>query len=61
DLLSNVLESNGWKKPFLFMPLRFALTSRKDSPDLIEVIEVLGVEKSCTRINRAIDLLKESR
>ena len=41
------------------MPLRFALTSRKDSPDLIEVIGALGAQKSVERIDRACEILRE--
>ena len=41
----------------LFMPLRFALTSRKDSPELIDVIEVLGQETVLSRLDRAISVL----
>jgi len=42
----------------LFMPLRWALTSRQDSPDLIEVIAVLGKDRSIERIQRALEILE---
>ncbi len=56
-LLDQVLEAGSWKKPFLFMPLRFALTSRKDSPDLLEVLAILGRETACKRIRKAMEIL----
>ena len=43
----------GVKKPQLFMPLRIALTGRKDSPGIFEVMEVLGRERSLERIAAA--------
>ncbi|MGE4633507.1 MAG: glutamate--tRNA ligase [Planctomycetota bacterium] len=55
--LEAILEGHQWKKPQLFMPLRFALTSRKDSPELIDVIEVLGQETVLSRLDRAISIL----
>lgn len=56
--LENVLSTLDIKKPFLFMPLRFALTSRRDSPDLIEVLTVLGPEITKSRIQRSMQLLE---
>lgn len=41
------------KKPQLFMPLRIALTGRKDSPGIFEVMEALGSERSVARIQAA--------
>ena len=55
--LDSVLDKGGWKKPFLFMPLRFALTSRRDSPDLLEVISVLGKDRCVERIQNALKVL----
>lgn len=55
--LDSVLEEGGWKKPFLFMPLRFALTSRKDSPDLLEVVSVLGKDRCIERIQNSLKVL----
>ena len=57
--LDDLISQHDWKKPFLFMPLRFALTSRKDSPDLIEVIGALGAQESVERIDRACEILRE--
>ena len=55
--LDSVLEEGGWKKPFLFMPLRFALTSRRDSPDLLEVVSVLGKDCCIERIQNSLKVL----
>jgi glutamyl/glutaminyl-tRNA synthetase len=53
-----MLTEKQWKKPLLFMPLRFALTSRSDTPDLIEVMMVLGRDRVIDRIERAIAILE---
>lgn len=58
--LDSVLESGGWKKPFLFMPLRFALTSRRDSPDLLEVVSILGKNRCAERIQKSVEVLSTS-
>jgi glutamyl-tRNA synthetase len=42
DLLDNFLQNLGWKPKEFFMPLRIALTGRKDSPPLLETLVVLG-------------------
>lgn len=55
--LAQLLDQHSLKKPQLFMPLRWALTSRQDSPDLIEVIAVLGKDRSIERIQRALEIL----
>lgn len=55
--LDSVLEDGGWKKPFLFMPLRFALTSRRDSPDLLDVVSVLGKDRCIERIHQSLEVL----
>ncbi len=56
--LDEVLDQHHLKKPFLFMPLRFALTSRKDSPDLVDVLTVLGPDTCSERIEAACRLLE---
>jgi glutamyl-tRNA synthetase len=58
EALDGMLTEKQWKKPLLFMPLRFALTSRSDSPDLIEVMMVLGRNSLIDRIERAIAILE---
>ncbi len=60
ESLDGLLAEKQWKKPYLFMPLRFALTSRSDSPDLIEVVVVLGRDSVIERIDRAIAILEGS-
>ena len=55
--LDSVLEKGGWKKPFLFMPLRFALTSRRDSPDLLDVVSILGKDRCIERIQNSLKVL----
>jgi len=47
------LEQEGVKLKALAQPLRIALTYRKDSPGLFEVMEVLGKEKTIERIEKA--------
>lgn len=46
------------KKPELFMPLRIALTGRRDTPAVGEVVSVLGQERVAARLSRAIELLE---
>lgn len=49
DAIKNVLdrqkEKLGWKPKDLFLPVRMITTGRKDSPPLVETLEVLGREK----------------
>jgi glutamyl-tRNA synthetase len=52
------LEEEGVKLKLLAQPLRIALTYRKDSPGLFEVMEVLGKEKTLERIERAREWIK---
>lgn len=47
------LEEEGQKLKVLAQPLRIALTYRKDSPGLFEVMEVLGKEQTLQRIEKA--------
>ncbi|MCA8962059.1 MAG: glutamate--tRNA ligase [Planctomycetes bacterium] len=46
-------EEWGLKKPQLFMPVRFALTGRGETPPVHEVIAVLGRERVVARLNAA--------
>ncbi|MCI0652257.1 MAG: glutamate--tRNA ligase [Planctomycetes bacterium] len=46
-------------KPELFMPLRLALTGRKDSPPILEVMQVLGKDKVLARLALAARSLAE--
>lgn len=53
--LEEVRTAVGVKKPQLFMPIRIALTGRKDSPGIFEVMEVLGKERSLARLAAAAE------
>jgi len=58
--LEGVLRELPIKKPQLFMPLRIALTGRKDSPGIYEVLDVLGRERSIERIVRGKALVAKA-
>ncbi|MDT8395644.1 MAG: glutamate--tRNA ligase [bacterium] len=49
------LEGEGLKLKALAQPMRIALTYRKDSPGLFEVMEVLGKERTLQRVRNARD------
>lgn len=53
DLLFAAAEKNGMKKGQILWPLRAALTGREYSPGAFEVAEILGKEKTMTRLQRA--------
>ncbi|WVQ76226.1 glutamate-tRNA ligase [Cryptococcus sp. DSM 104548] len=46
------------KKPQLLVPLRHALTERKKGPSVPELVSVLGLEESLSRLRRAEDFVK---
>ncbi len=52
-----VKENPSWNTKDLFMTLRIALTGRKVSPPLFETMEVLGREKTLSRLQKSADLL----
>jgi len=52
-----VEENPAWNVKDLFMTLRIALTGRTVSPPLFETMEVLGREKTVSRLQKAADLL----
>lgn len=52
------LDSEGLKLKALAQPLRIALTYRKDSPGLFEVMEVLGRESTLARIDKAREWIR---
>ncbi|TNF45562.1 glutamate--tRNA ligase [bacterium] len=52
------LETEGLKLKAIAQPLRIALTYRKDSPGLFEVLEVLGKERTLQRIQRVRDWIE---
>ena len=43
----------------MFQPIRVAVCGRKDAPPLFETLEVLGRETTLTRIDHALQMLKE--
>ena len=49
-----------WKSKDLFMPLRVALTGRKASPGLFEVMSVLGRALTRRRLRGAVEVLKQA-
>ena len=53
-------EDVGWKSRDLFMPLRVALTGRKASPGLFEVMSVLGRALTRRRLRHAVEVLKQA-
>lgn len=57
DLLHKVLEEDGLKMGKLAQPLRVALTGRTTSPGIIEVMELLGRERTVSRIEQALGRL----
>ena len=49
-----------WKTKELFMPVRVALTGRKASPGLFEVMAVLGRALTRRRLRQAVETLKQA-
>jgi glutamyl-tRNA synthetase len=54
----SIAEAEGWKAGDLFMPLRVALTGRKASPPLFDVMAVMGRALVRRRLQAAIELAK---
>lgn len=48
-----------WKSGQLFMPIRVAITGKTATPPLFETMVVLGRERTLTRIQAAVALLRE--
>lgn len=55
--LRAVAEAHGLKAGQLFMPIRIAVTGRKESPGLFETLRVVGDERVQARLAGAIDRL----
>jgi len=51
-------QEKGWKAPELFMLLRVAVTGQAVSPPLFECMDVLGKEKTVSRIAGALKILE---
>ena len=54
------LEGAGIKMKDVAQPIRVALTGRKASPGLFDVMVVLGRETTLTRLGRAIDVARNA-
>ncbi len=57
EALGAVVERRGIKAGALMQPLRVALTGRKDSPGIFEIVALLGREVTLDRLNRALAFL----
>ncbi|MDP8237392.1 MAG: glutamate--tRNA ligase [Candidatus Erginobacter occultus] len=57
EALRAVVERRGIKAGALMQPLRVALTGRKDSPGIFEIVALLGREVTLDRLNRALVFL----
>ena len=47
-----------WKKKEVYMAVRYALTARKDGPELIPLIDILGKEEVLKRVQAALEAIK---
>ncbi len=54
SILHSQLERLGWKPKDYFMPVRIAVTGRKDSPPLAQTMEVVGREMVRFRLRDAL-------
>jgi glutamyl-tRNA synthetase len=50
------IESNELKFPQLFQPIRISLTGGTQAPSVYDIIAILGIDETVTRINKAIEL-----
>ncbi|MFM8551840.1 MAG: glutamate--tRNA ligase [Nitrospiraceae bacterium] len=57
-LFKHVIEEQGLKMGQLAQPVRLAMTGRTASPGLFEVIELLGRDRTLTRLRKAIECAK---
>ena len=48
------IEENGLKFPQLFQPIRISLTGGTNAPSVYDIVAILGVEETVTRIKNAI-------
>ena len=58
NALSAVAESDKWGKREVFMTVRIAVTGRKATPSLFEMLEVLGKPLCQARLRSALAILK---
>jgi glutamyl-tRNA synthetase len=52
------VEREGLKLAQMAHPARLALTGKTASPGIFETIELIGKEKSLTRLNKAIEYIE---
>ena len=50
------ITDNGLKFPQVFQPIRIALTGGTNAPSVYDIIAVLGIEETVTRLKNAIEL-----
>ena len=50
------IEENGLKFPQLFQPIRISLTGGTQAPSVYDIIFILGVDETITRIKKAIEV-----
>jgi len=59
DAIENItkpfIEENGLKFPQIFQPIRISLTGSTQAPSVYDIIAVLGINETCTRIRAAIE------
>lgn len=59
--LDDVKNEMSWKPKDFFMPIRLVVTGRKDSPPLVESIEIIGREMTRFRVRDAAAYLASSK
>lgn len=57
EKVNSFLEKTDWTRKEMFMMLRIIVTGREATPPLFSTIEVLGKEKTLSRIKKAIEQL----
>ena len=58
DAFKFVMDQTGFKFGKIAQPVRVALTGKTVSPGIFEIIEVLGKEKTLSRLNHALEFMK---
>lgn len=58
-LFRTIIENHGIKLRDLAQPVRVSLTGRTESPGIFEVIEVLGRDRTVSRLEKAIGKIKD--
>ncbi|HSG04822.1 MAG TPA: glutamate--tRNA ligase, partial [Nitrospiria bacterium] len=56
-IFNDLMEETGLKLGKLAQPVRVALTGRTVSPGIFDVIEILGKDRTVTRLKKAIDMI----